>query len=128
MQCPSFLLSQVYDCQIYIYIYIFFFFFLNFCCLQSPFPEIQSSVHDVCDFGLFFKDVSILSLSFLASRPNLCACRHTFEDSTGKKAHVTDLMMQRITFPVFFPTTMFSPTTMFWLNTINKAQGKRCNS
>ena len=34
------------------------------------------------------------------------------EDSTGKKAHVTDLIKQHIT----FPTTIFSPAAMFWLN------------
>ena len=50
--------------------------------------------------------------------------RNTTEDSTGKKAHVTDLIKQHITFPVFtFQRQYFSLRPCFGL-TINKAQGQ----
>ena len=48
----------------------------------------------------------------------------TSEDSTGKKAHVTDLIKQHITFPVFTFQRQYFPLRPCFGLTIDKTQGQ----
>ena len=49
---------------------------------------------------------------------------HIYEDFTGKKAHVIDLIKQYITFPVFTFQRQYFPLRSCFGLTINKAQGE----
>ena len=48
----------------------------------------------------------------------------TREDSTGKKAHVTDLIKQHTTFPAFTFQRQYFPLRSCFGFAINKAQGQ----
>ena len=51
-------------------------------------------------------------------------CEIISEDFTGKKAHVTDLIKQHITFPVFTFQQQYFPLRPCFGFTINRAQGQ----